>query len=270
MHGDIELLSVTEDPGSDVDIWISDTAPATLDALDAGSGSPVPGGIDPTVGGLPAVGSPTWPCRIQQAGVGLCPALSAVTAIRIVGTDPNPGASGGADSFLPSGAGPFTISLAVRSVGGRGGDEFHNNWAAEFPPSEPPEPLLRRPHTDRGCHRRPGVQGRQRERHLRHRGCRHRQRDGQGVRCLQHGGRRAQTDANGRWLVDHLRPGNYRIRSVLGVPAGCSLAGSRLCRAVPRPRRECDETRPRCPRGFGWRRSWRSGDPQLRHGATAR
>ncbi len=212
-HGRLELLSLTEDPNSNVDVWISDTAPATLDALDSGSNSAVAGGIDPTFPGLPATLTPTWPCMIQDAGQFPCPALSSVTAIRIVGTDPNPGASGGADSFLPTGAGPFNIELAVRSEGGRGGDEFHNNWAGAFPPLGTPAVAAAETHTlTEGA-----VGDRVYE-------------DVNGNGIFDTGDQgfanvtvevfdlsntvvgTALTDANGRWLVDHLAPGDYRIR----------------------------------------------------------
>jgi hypothetical protein len=215
-HGSLELLSVTEDVGSDVEVWISDTPGATLDALDntqpVGVGSPVVGGINPTWPTLPGLGSSTWPCQIQFAGQGPCPPLSTVTAIRIVGPDPNPGATGGADSFMPSGSGPYGIDVEVRSVGGRGADEFHNNWATLFPPLGTPTSAAAPAHTllegaigdrvfhdvnengifDSGDAGIPNVE----------------------VRVFRQGNVVAttQTDADGRWIVENLTPGDYRVR----------------------------------------------------------
>ncbi|WP_421121598.1 SdrD B-like domain-containing protein [Aquihabitans daechungensis] len=212
-HGALELLSVTEDQNSDVDVWISSTAPAALDALDNGSSSPMPGGINPTASGLPGLGSPAWPCMIQNAGQTGCPALSDVTAIRIVGNDPNPGASGPGDSFLPRGPGGFTVEVAVRSVGGRGGDEFVNDWSAEYAPIGTPSIATAPAHVLAE-----GAIG--------DRVFRDRNRNGtfdtgdQGIAGVEVNVFNASgavvgtdhTDADGRWLVDHLRPGDYRIR----------------------------------------------------------
>lgn len=213
MHGTMELVSATEDPNSNVEIWISDVAPATLDALDAGSGSPVPGGINPTAPGLPATGSATWPCQVQNAGQPGCPALSAVTAIRVVGADPNPTAVGGTDSFLPTGTGPFTIDLAVRTLNGRGADELVNSWSALYLPITTPATATAPVHTL--------LEGAVGDRVFE-------DVNANGVFDTGDVGLANvtvdvfdasntvvgtdQTDADGRWLVENLRPGDYRVR----------------------------------------------------------
>ena len=216
-HGRLELLAAAEDPNSDVDIWISDTAPATLDALDnalpIGVGPPVDGGINPTWPNLPPTGSSTWPCRIQDAGQSGCPDLTAVTAIRVVGTDPNPGASGGSDSFMATGAGPYSVVLTVRSADGRGGDDFHNNWSGLFPPLGTPTSASAPVHTL--------TEGAIGDRVFRDANQNGRFDTGdqgiEGVEIVVFDQTNTvvgtvQTDADGRWIVDHLRPGDYRIR----------------------------------------------------------
>jgi hypothetical protein len=150
---------------------------------------------------------------IQDAGQPGCPALSAVTAIRIVGNDPNPGASGGADSFMPSGDGPFAITVHVRSAGGRGGDEYHNNWSGEFPPIGTPTTAAAATHTLTE-----GAIGDRVFEDVDHNG----RFDGSDhgianveVRVFDHNNvvvGTTQTRADGRWIVEHLHAGDYRVR----------------------------------------------------------
>ena len=114
-----------------VETWVSDTDPATLSALD-GFHDDVLWPADP---GVTAPGTPQWPCTFTdaQAGVPGCPALADVTALRFIGSDPNPGASGPGDSFVAAGQGPFDITITYNTtVDALPGDTYPNSWMAVF------------------------------------------------------------------------------------------------------------------------------------------
>ncbi len=113
-----------------VQIWLSATPGATLDPKDGFTD----GFLNPVTaygsffGGL---GGPDWPCQIANAGVGPCPALSAVTAIRIVGTDPN-GGSGPGNDFLAANEGQFGLTMTFNTSGNQKGDTYNNTWGGRF------------------------------------------------------------------------------------------------------------------------------------------
>ncbi len=116
---------------ANVETWVSDTDPATLSALD-GFHDDVLWPADPAV---TAPGTAQWPCTFAdaQAGAPGCPALADVTALRFIGSDPNPGASGPGDSFVAAGEGPFDITITYNTtVDALPGDTYPNSWMAVF------------------------------------------------------------------------------------------------------------------------------------------
>ncbi len=114
-----------------IETWVSDTDPATLSALD-GFHDDVLWPADPSV---TAPGTPQWPCTFAdaQAATPGCPALTDVTALRFIGSDPNPAASGPGDSFVAAGEGPFDITITYNTtVDALPGDTYPNSWMAVF------------------------------------------------------------------------------------------------------------------------------------------
>ncbi|MEZ4518084.1 MAG: SdrD B-like domain-containing protein [Chloroflexota bacterium] len=138
-NGDLILTSVTGPvPGvnangtpNPVGIWISDVDGTTLDNRDGS----LDGYLEPVVaygsysGGLSGA---DWPCQIADAGTTGCPALANVTAIRIIGLDPDTNASGADFSFLAASEGPFVITLNFDTNGNQKGDMYHNKWGGRF------------------------------------------------------------------------------------------------------------------------------------------
>ncbi len=122
--------------GAPLEVWASATDP---DALDTVGGSPRDGLVDPVAvwGGPGAgIGGPDWPCKLADVGGTRCGAIRArqlVTAIRLWGPDPQPRRSGGpADSFLPAGAPPRWIDVALDVPGSVPNDVAHNAWGGRF------------------------------------------------------------------------------------------------------------------------------------------
>ncbi len=129
--GSFTLADVTS-AYPNLEMWVSDTDPATLGNLD-GTADDM---IDPRHPGITAPGGDQWPCTFTQASLGGtpgCPDPADVTAIRFIGVDPDPGASGPGDSFVPAGEGPFDITITYHTTtGARPGDTFDNGWVATF------------------------------------------------------------------------------------------------------------------------------------------
>jgi hypothetical protein len=114
-----------------VQIWLSAVPGNVLDPKDGR----VDGFLEPVVayGGFSnGLGGPDWPCQIAAAGTGACPALADVTAIRIIGLDPNPSGSGAGASFLGAQEGQHALTLTFNTAGNRKGDTYKNVWGGRF------------------------------------------------------------------------------------------------------------------------------------------
>ncbi|HST40623.1 MAG TPA: SdrD B-like domain-containing protein [Conexibacter sp.] len=129
----IVLESVTRSAAGEV-VWVSSTDPVALDAADVASGHTADpahdGYLDPDHAA--ALGSPQWPCTVDQVGQGGAPAgcpasLAEVTALRFVGAGTR------ATPFLPANSSLFTIELGYRTTGdAQPGDVYDNSWMARF------------------------------------------------------------------------------------------------------------------------------------------
>ena len=130
VSGPVALPGATGTPNP-VQFWLSDVPGATLDPQD--------GFVDGFLNPVAAYGSffagtgpgTDWPCQIADAGVGACPALSAVTAIRIIGTDPN-GGTGPGNDFLAANEGQHALTLTFNTSGNQKGDAYNNKWGGRF------------------------------------------------------------------------------------------------------------------------------------------
>lgn len=138
-HGTFEFAGVTgpvAKPGATgtpnpVQIWLSAVPGSVLDPKDGFTD----GFLNPVTaygGFFNGLGGADWPCQIAAAGTGGCPALSAVTAIRIVGPDPNTGGSGAGASFLSANEGQFALTLTFNTSGNQKGDQYKNKWGGRF------------------------------------------------------------------------------------------------------------------------------------------
>ncbi len=109
------------------EIWVSDSAPAALDALDG-----VDGYVDTKAAGIFAVGLAQWPCTVSgstltAAGGGPCPfSIGQVTALRFIGTGSIQ------KPFLPVGSGPHAMTLTYKLGQCITGNRFANSWLARF------------------------------------------------------------------------------------------------------------------------------------------
>jgi hypothetical protein len=114
-----------------VEIWLSAVPGNMLDPKDGF----IDGFLEPVeaygsfFGGL---GGPDWPCQIAAAGTLGCPALADVTAVRIIGLDPTPNASGTGDSFLAAREGQHALTLTFNTSGNQKGDIYKNTWGGRF------------------------------------------------------------------------------------------------------------------------------------------
>ncbi|MFN2503115.1 MAG: DUF11 domain-containing protein [Acidimicrobiales bacterium] len=115
--------------GAPEEIWVTDVDPAGLDAIDG-----VDGYLDPNAAGVASVPSAQWPCLVAPgSGVltdatgGACPfSFAQVTALRIVGTGTL------SQPFLPTGSGPYAITVTYSLAACLTGDRFANSWLAQF------------------------------------------------------------------------------------------------------------------------------------------
>ncbi len=158
--GSFTLTGITPSTKTPVaeEIWVTNAAPAGLDALDGADGY-----LDPAASGVTPPGSAQWPCKLAAGGAlvdattgGSCSfLLDKVTAVRFVG--------GGtvAQPFLPAGTGPYAIGLKYKLATCVTGNKFANSWLADFsgllpvryradtaaasgcPPVEPPQGTLK-------------------------------------------------------------------------------------------------------------------------------
>ncbi|MEO8084633.1 MAG: vWA domain-containing protein, partial [Ardenticatenales bacterium] len=123
-----------------IEVWASAADP---DALDIADGGPRDGLVDPvaawgdgTGNGGVGIGGAAWPCLLADVGARRCNAissLSAVTALRIWGKDPDPRRSGGlGESLLTLDSLPRYVDVLLAAPGSAPGDIAHNAWGGRF------------------------------------------------------------------------------------------------------------------------------------------
>ena len=122
-----------------IEIWASATDPGELDIAGGGVRD---GLVDPvtawgggSIGGV-GLGGLEWPCLLDDVRARRCSRIreiSAITALRFWGPDPQPKKSGTAiESFLPIDGRPRFINVTLHVPGSQPGDIAHNEWGGRF------------------------------------------------------------------------------------------------------------------------------------------